>query len=339
MSNLHIFQNCARRFLTIEIPTEVQKIRVAPTPFERYGKPILLGRRSEGFLIALIPNHLDNIRQEQISAPLSNGFELALRDLNDEESGETSQYLEFRNVGNIDVTLFGALLDEILVNIDGVSGNLIDEIKQIIEKWKYMLSLKSQRKLELQAIIGLIGELLFLEYLIEIRGGEALMSWVGPLGNRHDFEFDSKSIEVKTTTSKTGHELTIHGLTQLEPYPGKTVSILKIKLEPDPTGLSLPALIDRILNSNLISNAKFAEKLQQVGYNSEDRDSYIDLAFRALLFQIIPVDKNFPRITKSFLQEFDKKERILDIQYVVNVAGLENQSEPEIRNLSLEGLL
>ena len=339
MSNLHIFQNCARRFSTIEIPTQVQKIRVAPTPFERDGKPILLGRRSEGYLIALIPNHLDKIRQEHISAPLSNGFELVLRDLNDEESGESSQYLEFRNVGNIDVTLFGALLDEILVNVDGSSGNVIEEIKQIIEKWKYMLSLKSQRKLELQALIGLMGELLLLEYLIKIQGAEVLKSWVGPLGNRHDFEFDSNSIEVKTTTSKSGHELTIHGLTQLEPYPGKTVSILKVKLELDPTGLSLPALIDRIVDSSQIRQEKFFEKLLLVGYNSEDRDSYIELAFRTTQFQIIPVDTNFPRIAKSMLKEFDIEERILDLQYVVNVAGLEIQSEPELSKLGLEGLI
>lgn len=338
MVDLHIFQNCARRFSTIEIPTEAQKIRVAPTPFERDGKPILLGRRSEGFLIALIPNHLGKIREDHIAGPLSNGFELSLRDLNDEQINKTSSYLEFRNVGNIDVTLFGALLDEILSSVDGDTRNVVDEIKRVIEKWKYMLSLESQKRLDTHAVIGLIGELLLLEHLVALKGTDVLNNWVGPLGNRHDFEFESISIEVKTTTSKTGHELTVHGLNQLEPYLGKKVFILKSRLELDPAGISLPALINRILTIKGLNNEKFFEKLVQVGYISEHKESYEDLCFQPIQFQIIPIDSKFPRISRTILKRIDKEERITDVQYVVNVAGLETQSKSDLDGIDFEDL-
>jgi hypothetical protein len=339
MNDFHVFQNCARRFSTIEIPTEAQKIRVAPTPFERDGKPILLGKRSEGFLIALIPNHLKKIRENQIEGPLSNGFELSLIDLNDEQTDEFSSYLEFRNIGNIDTNLFGALLDEVLSSIDGDSGHVVDEIKRVIEKWKYMLSLESEKKLDTQAIIGLFGELLLLERLMELQGADVFKNWVGPLGNRHDFEFELNSIEVKTTTSKSARELTVHGLDQLEPYPGKKVIVFKIRLELDPAGISLPALIDRVLEINLVNQEKFFEKLSRVGYVLEHKESYADLRFQPVLFQVIPVDSQFPRISRTLLKEMGCEDRILDIQYVINVAGLDNQSEADINKIDFEGLM
>src|SRR4051794_39813796 len=49
--------------------------------------------------------------------------------------------------------------------------------------------------------VGLIGELLFLEFLIQqIGAGSATATWQGPLSEEHDFTFDSVHIEVKTTS-------------------------------------------------------------------------------------------------------------------------------------------
>ena len=50
-----------------------------------------------------------------------------------------------------------------------------------------------------------------------------------PTGGRSEGERLSK-----TTTSKSARELTVNGLDQLEPYPGKKVIVFKIKLELDP---------------------------------------------------------------------------------------------------------
>jgi hypothetical protein len=49
---------------------------------------------------------------------------------------------------------------------------------------------------------------------------------------------------------KNNNEIQVHGVHQLEAYPGKSVYILRVKLELDPHGTSVPSLIEKILESS-----------------------------------------------------------------------------------------
>ena len=53
----------------------------------------------------------------------------------------------------------------------------------------------------------------------------------------------------------------------------------------------------------------------------------------------IPVDSKFPRITAKSLLVIDPAARIKEIDYIVNVAGLEIQRHPQINLVNFEGLL
>lgn len=337
MSKNDLLKNCTERLLELKTPTEEQHINVIPTPFDLDGEPILLGKRSQGHLVALFPDQENKFSIPGGALKLSNGFELLPYELKDNK--KLINFLEFRNVGNIDLILFGALLDEVLMILDSQKNSPIEAIKSVLERWKHILSLDSDRVMPVNKLIGLMGELLLLDHLTRTRHPNILNNWVGPLGNRHDFEFVNNSIEVKSTTTKIGNEISVHGINQLEPYPGKKVSVLRVKFEPDPAGISLPDLIKCILKTEGVSTQSFNEKLLKVGYRHEFEKTYTELRFQPVEFQIIPVDSKFPRITKNDLQNLDVTSRILDIQYVVNVSGLETQKSATLSAINFQDLL
>jgi len=339
MTEIEIFVSCAERLKNLDTPSAAQQIDVIPTPFLLDGREILLGKRHQGHLIALFPNVDTKHVIPGDTVKLSNGFQLSMQTLIDPQSKQDLPFIELSNIGNIDVILFGAFLDELLKLIEGGKLGLLEEIKNLLAKWKSMLSLDTEKVMSLSAIIGLFGELLLLDYLVNEKKIAALDNWVGPNGNRHDFEFLQHSIEVKSTTVKNGSDIHVSGVTQLEPYPGKTVAILRIKLEIEPNGVSLPQLISKMSTINSINLEKFKEKLLKVGYQDEKKHHYEELRFQAIEFQIIPVDSKFPRITAQSLLGIDPEARIRDVEYVVNVSGLETQRQPKIDLINFEGLL
>ena len=339
MTEITIFSSCAERLNSLETPSAAQQIDVIPTPFHLDGREILLGKRHQGHLIALFPNVNNKNVLPSGTVKLSNGFQISMQTLIDPQSKENLPFIELSNVGNIDVILFGAFLDELLKSIEDRTGLLLVEIRNLLEKWKSLLSLDTEKVMSLTSLVGLFGELLLLDNLVNERKIATLDNWVGPNGNRHDFEFLQHSIEVKSTTVKNGNEIHVSGVTQLEPYQGKTVNILRIKLEVEPNGVSLPQLIKKIITANVINLEKFKEKLLKLGYSVEAEDLYSEIRFQPIEFQIIPVDSKFPRINANSLLGIDPAARIKDIDYVVNIAGLETQRHPQINLVNFEQLL
>lgn len=338
MTDEKIFTSSAERLRSLAVPTEIQQISVIRTPFVIDGEFILLGKRHQGHLIALFPTSKSNVGEPSVEQKLSNGFKISTLKLLDPDTQQPNYFLELCNVGNIDEYLFGALLDELLKEVDQERQNLVEKIKSILEKWKNMLSLDVDRVLSMNALVGLFGELVLLDHLVNDKNLAALDNWVGPLGNRHDYEFEKHSIEVKSTTLKNKEEIKVHGVNQLEAYPGKSVTILRIKLELDPHGTSLTTLVERIMKSPNVSDSKFQERLAKVGYKESDADNYRSIGFQTIEFHLVPVNEKFPRITAGTLLGIDPLDRINEIEYSVNVSGLSTKISSSLADLNLEDL-
>lgn len=338
MNEIEIFSSCAERLRNLDFPNVEQNISVIRTPFTIGEDFILLGKRHQGHLIALFPFSVEGHHALDGELKLSNGFKIAQVELHNPETGAPSPFLELSNIGNIDETLFGALLDEILKIIDVGFNDLVSLIKEILDKWKNMLSLDSERILSLNSLVGLFGELIFMDYLANEKGQDLFASWVGPLGNRHDFEFARNSIEVKSTMLKDSAMIVVHGVHQLEAYPGKEVYILRVKLELVPHGESVPKLISKLENSPLIIQEKLFEKLLKCGYKREHTELYASVCFQLVEIQLIPVNDKFPQITSHQLSQIDPNDRINQIEYTVNVSGLATRTGTAIADLDLDNL-
>ena len=339
MSPDEIFTNCASRFKSLTIPTELERIAVIETPFLRIDKPVLLGKRHKGHLLALFPCSVEELRKLEKPQKLTNGFRISRESLIDPASGHESYFLELSNIENIDVALFGALLDEILRSVEQNEEAIEIQIRKLLDKWRNLLNLDSERQMTGNALLGLYGELVVFEHLSKLYGPAIFDNWVGPLGNRHDFEFNANSLEIKTTSIKDNYAIQVNGIYQLEAFEGKKVTILRIVVEVDPLGESVPKLVERIVANNLVSEFTFFEKLIKVGYRKEHEQNYQHIGFQVTSIKVIDVDDNFPRIKKADLIMIDPENRIHEISYSVNIAGLERQNAIKLDEIAFGELI
>jgi hypothetical protein len=177
--------------------------------------------------------------------------------------------------------------------------------------------------------LGLLGELLVLERFLLKRGGSALDGWLGPMGEPHDFRFDSREYEAKTTISPRRVH-TINGPEQLVPSTGCSLLIVSVMLGPAGAGhgFSLAEKVDQ-LSGEFAHTAprkeRFLAALSACGFRDEDRTHYERRFAMRRPLAIVPVDGSFPAITRFTIQNVlgELAPRIESLRYEVSIEGLE----------------
>lgn len=180
--------------------------------------------------------------------------------------------------------------------------------------------------------VGLLGELLFLEYLIhQVGAGPATSSWQGPLSEEHDFTFDSVHIEVKTTSSERRRHV-IHGLDQLVPLRGVPLSVLSIQLTrtaPD-GGRTLPQVVAQVRKIAGGHQVAVDAMLTSFGWQDDDADLYS--TFWALRSQPRAhyVKGDFPAMTPDLVGPVVPNFALLsDVSYRVDLTDLNYDALPD----------
>ena len=183
--------------------------------------------------------------------------------------------------------------------------------------------------------IGLIGELIFLERLIEIEGPRAIDSWLGPFGEPHDFRISTREFEVKTTVSPRRLH-TIHGLEQLIPQLGCSLHLVSVLLGPPGAGdgFSLAdkvATLSRQFEPELRQAGEFRSALESCGFRETDSAQYRRRFTMRRPIALVPVDHSFPAISREVVERAlgPLASRVGSIQYDVDVDGLECEEGTE----------
>ena len=201
-------------------------------------------------------------------------------------------------------------------------------IRESIEVWNNLVLLKPTLGQEQE--VGLIGELLFLEFLLRDHGMTSLVNWTGPEREEHDFKFNGFDVEVKTTTQ----ELRLHqigSLSQLKETPGKSLFLLSNQLtKTGANGFTLSELVERV--SVLLSPGLaigFTDKLTKCKYFESDSSLYKTRWELRTSPKFFAVTDGFPRLLSETLglpQEL--KARVSDVSYRINVEGIEASNQP-----------
>lgn len=185
--------------------------------------------------------------------------------------------------------------------------------------------------LSIERQIGLLGELILLERLIVRNGPTVLDAWIGPQGEPHDFRIERREFEAKTTVT-VNRIHTINGSEQLVPSKDCSLFLVSILLGPPgkSRGFSLPEKVDAIAErlANAPEKAKrFGAAIQRCELRLEDHVHYERRYSLRRAMAIVPVDKNFPALTRPVIQKAlgDGATRVESLQYVVNVEGLETE--------------
>lgn len=191
--------------------------------------------------------------------------------------------------------------------------------------------LETKPLLALERQIGLIGELLFLERLIQKIGTRAVDGWIGWMSEPHDFRLAKLEFEVKTTISAQRIH-TINGIEQLVPSKDCTLCLVSTVLGPPGAGggFSLTRKVEELtglLAGDLARLEQFNAALKGCEFRSEDSVHYSRLFAIRRPSAIIHVDAAFPAITRPGIQAVlgPPASRIEGVRYDVNVEGLEHE--------------
>lgn len=180
--------------------------------------------------------------------------------------------------------------------------------------------------------IGLLGELLFLEFLIhQIGAGPAISAWQGPLSEEHDFTFDSVHVEVKSTSSERRRHI-INGLDQLVPLRGVPLSLLSIQFTRTAPagGRTLPQVVAYVRKIAGGHQVAVDAMLSSFGWLDEDADLYP--TFWALRSQprAYDVKGDFPAMTPDLVGPVVPNFSLLsEVSYRVDLTDLQHDALPD----------
>jgi hypothetical protein len=197
---------------------------------------------------------------------------------------------------------FAAVAGEILDGIDG-GEHAETVIAGVLARWRWFWGAPPAGMSE-EEVIGLFGELWFLEHWLSPLNRSVIEAWSGPTGDRHDFQWRSSSIEVKATRARSdgsaSHRIT--SLDQLEDPAQGVLYLFSLRAIPDAVGQhSLVRSIDRLraeLGSQPEALVAFDERIARAGYSPAHRDRYETL-LRVQAEELYTVIDDFPRLTAA----------------------------------------
>jgi hypothetical protein len=185
--------------------------------------------------------------------------------------------------------------------------------------WKKLFKPHSGKLSDLE-IIGLIGELLFLQdHLIQEWGiAKSVESWTGPEKTHKDFSIENKWYEVKTINSGKD-SVKISSLEQLD---GETEGYLAIycleKMSPSFNGIKLNSLIMSLMNKMSAEIRElFISKLNL--YNYDFSPEYDNFVYSLVGFSLYIVKDDFPRLCRKNIST-----SLTKVQYEIILSELEN---------------
>jgi hypothetical protein len=133
--------------------------------------------------------------------------------------------------------LFSTICADLVASVThSEADRAFDHFLSRLDAWRRFLRERNGR-LSRSETIGLIGELLLLEKLLELDSSH-LTSWSAPAGGLHDFQNGGHALEVKTGLGPSA-QITISRLDQLDTAGLRLLDLVHIRLIESPSGRSL----------------------------------------------------------------------------------------------------
>ena len=169
-------------------------------------------------------------------------------------------------------------------------------------------------------IIGLIGELLFLQdYVIPQWGiSKALESWMGPEKTHKDFSMDTDWYEIKAINSGKD-SVKISSLEQLDSEIDGHLAVYCLeKMSPSFSGIKLNTVVTNLLAKMGTPNNREAFLSKLSLYNFDFSPEYDNYVYSLIGFSMYSVSGDFPRLCKR-----DISTAINKIQYDIILSEIE----------------
>ena len=190
-----------------------------------------------------------------------------------------------------------------LIDSSYAAPNPVQKIVEQYKSWFRLLQQSSKSLMSSELIKGTIGELLYLEEIIDVIGpADAVNSWTGPEGSDQDFNFTEGWAEIKAVKI-SADRVKLTSLQQLDrPDQGKLIVYFMDKTSSGGSmTISLPEQIDIVKNK--LSNPRLEDvllcKLAKNGYFEGDAENYKEIRYRLAEVRKYNVPVEFPRLTRN----------------------------------------
>lgn len=249
-----------------------------------------------------------------------NGINISVEDNNNLD--ENKKYLVFKNDNPKMDDAFIAFSITVISNLYKSSNDetTLSQVEQILKDYKNFFAFrKSMDKKEEQ---GLVAELDYLNRLIEINDESVVINWTGSEKNKHDFVFENKAIEIKSTRNQEQSIVSISNENQL--CKGKLDELL-LKLyifDENDTGKTVGYYIKYIYEKLKSFQYKkmFLSKLYL--HNIEPLEYEGTYKFVIEEVRSYVVDDNFPRIDRDNIPT-----EAYDVKYKLNLSNIKFEKE------------
>lgn len=168
-----------------------------------------------------------------------------------------------------------------------------------LHTWQMFMQ-KSHEVLNFSAELGLVGELRFLEILLNegLPLHIAVDAWKGPVHGLQDFELGTGAVEVKSTLASNGFPARIMSLEQLDDSVRHPLFVCGCRFSVGSVGMTLPQRVDATrqqlaLDSHALN--RFNTVLLFAGYLDGHAEHYVR-QFVNTDERFLPVDSSFPRL-------------------------------------------
>ncbi|MEE9569690.1 MAG: PD-(D/E)XK motif protein [Candidatus Binatia bacterium] len=262
---------------------------------------LLCGLDSEGMRHLLIALQTD---EQELRDTRSRGVSVVTSDLA-VRGHAAARYIDVQCVDAAGHAAFDLIGGELAEELAHPGNEPAGVVRRVLARWRRFWGQLPQSLLRREELLGLFGELWILSsWFLPCCGvAEAVQRWRGPFGARHDFEWQSKSVEVKTTTSERGRIHHINGLDQLSPPEQGDLLFFSLRLREEAGATNtLPSLIAdtrRQLESDDEALSRFETALAQVGYFPVHDEEYSRVHLRVVEEGLYAVQADFPRLTPS----------------------------------------
>lgn len=180
-------------------------------------------------------------------------------------------------------------------------GFRIQELQNCIERWSRFFQKYGTEGLSHEMQRGLFGELSWLRLILSrnMNSTSAIKSWKGCRRNFHDFQYNGRIVEVKTTMTKEPRKVRINNERQLDNRGFDFLYLFILTLQKlDSGGQKLLGLVDEI--RAVIKGERSAENLFEIalrdaGFLDVHASLYTD-EYKVNKQEIFEVKSGFPRI-------------------------------------------
>lgn len=234
-------------------------------------------------------------------------------------------YVDLTCIDSTQHPTFSAVAQDLLRSLRTSSGPLRDSILNALARWRAFWSAKATG-LSREDALGLFGELWFMRRWLGPVNAQVVERWQATEGARHDFQWPSASVEVKTTATRTAGE-SVHQIGSLDqladPEQGQLFLFSLQACDDALATNTLHTLVEGLaadLQNDFQALTSLNEKLATRGYTPADKQAACR-TLRVLAERLYRVGEGFPRLVRSTFQPTGLPAGVLDVGYAIDLAA------------------